>query len=43
MMDRGTARKHVEFYSKNNFEKLVDLLGFIMRTQDTTVGSVQIS
>jgi len=28
MMDRGTVRKHVEFYSKNKFEKLVHLLGF---------------
>jgi len=23
--------KHVEFYSKNKFEKLVDLVGFIIR------------
>jgi len=23
--------KHVEFYSKNKFEKLVDLFGFIIR------------
>ena len=24
--------KHVEFYSKNKFEKLVHLVGFIIRT-----------
>jgi len=24
--------KHVEFYSKNKFEKLVHLVGFIVRT-----------
>ena len=24
--------KHVEFYSKNKFEKLVHLIGFIIRT-----------
>jgi hypothetical protein len=24
--------KHVEFYSKNKFEKLVNLVGFIIRT-----------
>ena len=29
MMDRGTAPKHEEFYSKNKFEKLVYLFGFI--------------
>jgi len=29
MMDRGTVR-HVEFYSKSKFEKLVDLIGFII-------------
>ena len=29
MVDRGT--KHVEFYSKNKFEKLVHLVGFIIR------------
>jgi len=28
MMDRGTVRKHVEFYSKNKFEKLVHHIGF---------------
>ena len=31
MMDRGTVPKHVEFYSKNKFEKLVHLIGFIVR------------
>jgi len=31
MMDRGTVPKHVEFYSKNKFEKLVHLVGFILR------------
>jgi len=30
-MDRGTVRKHVEFYSKNKFETLVHLVGFITR------------
>jgi hypothetical protein len=30
MMDRGTV-KHVEFPSKNKFEKLVHLIGFIIR------------
>ena len=30
MMDRGTL-KHVEFYSKNKFEKLVHLVCFIIR------------
>jgi len=28
-MDRGNVPKHVEFYSKNKFEKLVLLVGFI--------------
>ena len=31
MMDRGTVRKNVDFYSKNKFEKLVHLVGFIIR------------
>jgi len=31
MMDRGTVLKHIEFYSKNKFEKFVDLFGFIIR------------
>ena len=31
MMDRGTVLKHVEFYCKNKFEKLVHLVGFIVR------------
>jgi len=30
MMDR-TCPKHVEFYSKNKFEKSVHLIGFIIR------------
>jgi len=29
-MERGTVR-NVEFYSKNKFEKLVHLVGFIIR------------
>jgi len=32
MMDRGNSPKHVEFYSKNKFEQLVHLVGFIIRT-----------
>ena len=28
--------KHVEFYSKNKFQKLVHLVGFIIRTKPTT-------
>ena len=31
MMDRGKCPKHVEYYSKNKFEKLVHLVGFIIR------------
>ena len=31
MMDRWTVEKHIEFYSKNKFEKLVHLVGFIIR------------
>jgi len=31
MMDRVTVRKHIEFYSKNKFENLVHLVGFIIR------------
>jgi len=31
MMDRKTCPKHVVFYSKNKFEKLVHLVGFIIR------------
>ena len=30
-MDRGTVPEHVEFYSKNKFEKLVHLVGFLIR------------
>jgi len=33
MMDRGIVPKHVEFYSKNKFKKLVHLVGFIIRNQ----------
>jgi len=29
MMDRKTCPKHVKFYSKNKFEKLVHVVGFI--------------
>jgi len=29
--------KHVEFYSKNKFEKLVHLVGFIIRTDGGSV------
>jgi len=29
MMDKGTV--HVEFYSKNKFEELVHLVGFIIK------------
>ena len=28
---RKNCPKHVEFYSKNKFEKLVDLVGFVIR------------
>jgi len=34
LLAKGTVRncpKHVEFYSKNKFEKLVQLVGFIIR------------
>jgi hypothetical protein len=31
MMDKKTHPKHVEFYSKNKFDKLVHLVGFIIR------------
>jgi len=34
-MDRGSP-KHVEFYSKNKFEKLVHLVGFIIRIYHDT-------
>ena len=30
-MGQRTCLKHVEFYSKNNFEKFVHLVGFIIR------------
>jgi hypothetical protein len=31
MIDKKTSPKHVEFYSKNIFEKLVHVVGFIIR------------
>jgi hypothetical protein len=31
MMRQKTCPKHVELYSKNRFEKLVRLVGFILR------------
>jgi hypothetical protein len=31
MMDQRNCPKHVEFHSKNKFEKLVHLVGFIIR------------
>jgi len=31
MMDRGNCLKHVEYYSKNKFEKLVHIVGFVIR------------
>ena len=31
MMGQKNCSKHVEFYSKNKFEKLVRLVGFIIR------------
>jgi len=31
MMDKRNCPKHVEFYSKNKFEKLVHLVGLIIR------------
>jgi len=37
MMDKGTVRKHVEFYSQNKFEKLVHVDGFILRTSTSLI------
>ena len=37
-----TCPKHVEFYSKNNFEKLVHLVGFIVRMIHTNSVTVTI-
>jgi hypothetical protein len=34
---RRNRLKHVEFYSKNKFEKLVHLVGFIIRTKKVIV------
>jgi len=36
MMDRTNCTKHVEFYSKNKLEKLVHLVGFIVRIYHDT-------
>jgi len=36
MMDGGNSLKHVEFYSKNKYEKLVHLVGFIIRIYHAT-------
>ena len=36
MMDRGTVR-NMQFYSKNKFEKLVHLVGFIIRIRFITL------
>jgi len=36
MMDRGTVR-NMKFYSKNKFEKLVHLVGFIIRVRGNDV------
>jgi len=33
MTDRENCPKHVEFYSKNKFEKLEHLVGFIIRME----------
>ena len=35
MMERGNCLKHVEFYSKNKFEKLVHVIGFVIRIFET--------
>jgi len=32
-----TCPKHVEFYSKNKFEKLVHLVGFIIRIKQNII------
>ena len=37
MMDTETVPKHVEFYSQNKFEKLVLLVGFIVRIFQITL------
>jgi len=42
-MDRKPVQKHVEFYSKNKFEKLVHSVGFIIRIyQDARSSDCQI-
>ena len=44
MMDRDTCPKYVEFYSKNKSEKLVHLVGFIIRIyHDARSSEFQIS
>jgi hypothetical protein len=44
MMDRETCPKYVEFYSKNKYEKLVHLVGFIIRIyHDVRSSECQIS
>ena len=42
MMDRGTVPKHIEFHSKNKFEKLVRLAGFIVRKHVMLYQSAQL-
>ena len=37
-----TCLKHVEFYSKNKFEELVHLVGFITRIVELTASIVSI-
>ena len=37
--ERRNCPKHVEFYSKNIFEKLVHLIGFIIRMQFHILGT----
>ena len=36
MMDRGTVRNMQKFHSKNKFEKLVHLVGFIIRNSEVS-------
>jgi len=40
MMDRGTVPKHVEFYSKNKFQKLVYLVGSIIRIKQVLLFNI---
>ena len=39
MMDRETVRNMQEFYSKNKLEKLVHLVGFIVRIKSADLKS----